>query len=187
MTNALFSPVILWLPTACFILALWPAWAVVTIWWHGVHKVLRLSTSHCPPPAYTGNMWSTCQNYNHTNRILNSAQTIWGWTNSLFTLISIRMRQKQFSYFDIKSQENPLILPVTYILLFTTAMRCALILISLMTMAVCSSFAHPVILVGQFPITHMYLDFTMPLVCAGAALQCTSFLCYSPTCGEDFE
>ena len=73
LTNALFSPVILWLPTACFILALWPAWAVVTIWWHGVHKVLRLSISHCPPPAYTGNMWSTCQNYNHTNTVLNSA------------------------------------------------------------------------------------------------------------------
>ena len=29
--------------------------------WHATHSVRMLSTSHSPPPAYTGVMWSACQ------------------------------------------------------------------------------------------------------------------------------
>lgn len=31
--------------------------------WHTVQRVCRLSREHCPPPSYTGLMWSTCQKW----------------------------------------------------------------------------------------------------------------------------
>lgn len=34
----------------------------LTSLWQAVHRVCRFSREHCPPPLYTGWMWSTCQN-----------------------------------------------------------------------------------------------------------------------------
>lgn len=35
---------------------------ILTSLWQAVHRVCRFSREHCPPPLYTGWMWSTCQN-----------------------------------------------------------------------------------------------------------------------------
>lgn len=35
--------------------------ASLTSLWQTVQRVCRLSREHCPPPPYTGLMWSTCQ------------------------------------------------------------------------------------------------------------------------------
>lgn len=38
-------------------------WVSLTSLWHTVQRVCRLSREHCPPPSYTGLMWSTCQKW----------------------------------------------------------------------------------------------------------------------------
>ena len=35
--------------------------AFVSFWWHGVHKVRKLSKLQQPPPSATGIIWSACQ------------------------------------------------------------------------------------------------------------------------------
>lgn len=63
LKNAVISPHLA--ATWCLLLASLSLFCLsVTVWWHTVQRVRRLSTWHSPPPSATGFIWSTCQNWN---------------------------------------------------------------------------------------------------------------------------
>lgn len=83
LKNAVMSPDLAALDSLR-IVAHFPACCDVTNKWQGVHRVRRLSISHCPPPSQTGRMWSTCQNWFDRQ----TYKMFWGYVIFLMTMIN---------------------------------------------------------------------------------------------------
>ena len=71
--------------------ALFLCWSAVTLRWHTVHNVLKLSISHSPPPWATGVMWSACQNCKQIEKLTEEGNK---WTIALSIKFKTNSRHK---------------------------------------------------------------------------------------------